>query len=455
MLEERDRDQDDLFVGGSLSALVPDDYILKRVNRVLDLSWVRARVQGHYNLSQGRPGIDPEVALRLMLVGFFLGIVHDRKLMREAQMHIGIRWFIGYKLHEKLPNHSSLTRIRARWGKKLFQELFDHVVKQCIDAKLVSAETVHVDSTLIDAHSNWSEFARRHAAATEAANPLPDSDAASTRTAHGKKVFGYKQHTAVDSANGIIVDCHITPADTNEGNQLPEQLGRIEQTLGKSPEQLTADAGYSQASNYELLEEHQVAAHIVPQRRATGAIPPEKFKFDAKHNTLRCPRGQFMVACKPTRSRQNFRSRASICNNCPLRTQCLGPKSRVRTITIVKGFPSLLRARRRNRQSPVVARPIYQRHRWQVEGRHGEAKAHHHLGRAVRCGIDQVAIQALMTAVAMNLKRVSALLSPVFGHFRPFKSAIAGLLTLLTLLANCTAALTPAHDPDLTIFQDT
>jgi hypothetical protein len=85
-----------------------------RVDGVLNLSWLREEVSDCYCLDDGRPGVDPRVAVRLMLAGLLTGIVHDLKLMREAQVNIVIRSFIGYGLHEKLPHHSSLTRIRQR-----------------------------------------------------------------------------------------------------------------------------------------------------------------------------------------------------------------------------------------------------------------------------------------------------------------------------------------------------
>ena len=112
MLSRRDRNQEELFVAGSLRDLIPDDHVLVRVDRVLDLSWLRDAVVDCYDLDQGRPGIDPEVAVRLMLAGLLSGIVHDRHLLREAQVNLAIRWFVGYRLHERLPDHSSLTRIR-------------------------------------------------------------------------------------------------------------------------------------------------------------------------------------------------------------------------------------------------------------------------------------------------------------------------------------------------------
>jgi len=82
----------------------------------------------------GRPGIDPEAALRLMLAGYFQGIVHDRKLIREAQVNLAIRWFAGFRLHENLPEHSSLTKIRQRWPAKRFEKIFQKTVQMCIDA---------------------------------------------------------------------------------------------------------------------------------------------------------------------------------------------------------------------------------------------------------------------------------------------------------------------------------
>jgi transposase len=433
MLESRDRDQDDLFVAGSLSDLIPSDYILKRVDRVLDLSWVRAEVEEHYNTSFGRPGIDPEAALRLMLAGFFMGIVHDRKLMREAQMHIGIRWFAGYKLHERLPDHSSLTRIRDRWGKQLFQKLFERVVEQCIKAKLVSGDTVHVDATLIPAHSNWLQYARRHAQQTVDENPLPDSEAALTRKADGTRVFGYKQHTAVDSDHGVVVDCEVTPANQNEGEQLIDQVQRIEQTLDGQPKTVTADASYGHARNYEELEQRGIEPMIVPQRRRSSEshIPVSKFKYDAHNDIVRCPAGRILRPSSRSDRGMRYCSRASDCRGCPLRSKCIAPNRSVRTVTIVAGYTALLRARRRHLKQPISEQPIYVRHKWQVEGRHSEAKNIHSMARAVRCGIEQVRIQALLTAASMNLKRLAVCLG---GFLHPKTSITVTLKALHSYL---------------------
>ena len=170
--------QDDLFVACTLRDLIPADHILRRVNKVLELSWLRGEVKGLYDEYQGRPSIDPESAVRLMLAGFFQGIAQDRKLMREAQVNIAIRWFAGYRLHEKLPDHSSLTRIRQRWGEERFRRIFQKTVEQCIRAGLVDGETVHVDATLIRADVSWESLVERHAEQVMAENPARPEDPA-------------------------------------------------------------------------------------------------------------------------------------------------------------------------------------------------------------------------------------------------------------------------------------
>jgi len=162
MLGTQKRWQEDLFVAGPLSSLIPDDHILKQVDKVLDLSDLPKEVSDLYCQTNGRPSIDPEAAVRLMLAGFFQGIVHDRKLMREAQVNIAIRWFAGYRLDEKLPDHSSLTKIRQRWGAERFKQIFLKTVQSCIDANLVSGETVHVDATLIRANVSWESLTTEH-----------------------------------------------------------------------------------------------------------------------------------------------------------------------------------------------------------------------------------------------------------------------------------------------------
>jgi transposase len=149
MLGRRERRRPELSVAGSPRGLVPDDHILARVDRVLDLGWLRSAVEPLSCAAAGRPGIDPEVAVRLMLAGLRLGIAHGRRLMREAEVNLAIRWFIGYGLHEAPPDHSSLARIRQRRGAERFRAVLARPAQPCVacGGHRHGGEVVHIDAT--------------------------------------------------------------------------------------------------------------------------------------------------------------------------------------------------------------------------------------------------------------------------------------------------------------------
>ena len=434
--------QDDLFIACTLRDLVPADHILRRVNKVLDLSWLRAEVKSAYDEYQGRPSIDPESALRLMLAGFFEGIVHDRKLMRQAQVNLAIRWFAGYRLHEKLPDHSSLTRIRKRWGAERFKKIFQKSVEQCIQAGLVDGETVHVDATLIRADVSWESLVERHAEqvmAENAAGPdgpapgpeakkrgrprtvekapkkisLTDPDAMLTTSCSSYRMEpSYKQHTAVDDRAGVVVDVAVTTGEQSEGEQLLDQVERIEANLGQPISTVTADAAYAHGVNYAALEQRHIGAVIPPQKEARqgGRMPLRRFKYDAKNHLVRCPGGKLLRPMSPDGRGTWYQARRKDCADCPSRGRCLGEKQKQRRVLIVKGYEALLRARRRRARWSEEDRRRYQRHRWRAEGIHGESKTQHGLRRAVRRHLWNIAIQAYLTAAVINLKRLAALL---------------------------------------------
>ena len=461
MQGKQDRWQDDLFVACRLRDLIPDDHILKRVDKVLDLSWLHEEVSDLYCADNGRPSVDPEAAVRLMLAGFFAGIVHDRKLLREAQVNIAMRWFARYKLHERLPDHSSLTRIRQRWGAERFRRIFARTVQACIDAKLVSGETVHIDATLIRADVSWESLVERHVEQALAENEPdddntpPDGDVArdaslhqsgrpSTKKPKVKKVSktdpdaslttsnngqrmepSYKQHTAVDDRAGVIVDVALSTGEASEGEQLTEQIDRVEATTGTKITTVTGDAGYAHGRNYAALEEREIDAVIPPQaeRKTAKHIPVRRFKYDAKNKLVRCPGGKTLHRSTKHENGWIYRARSSDCRSCPLRARCISAKASSRIIHIRDGYEALLRARRRRRRWDEPTRSAYRRHRWRIEGVHGEAKTQHGLRRAVRRTMANVAIQVYLTAAVMNLKRLAALfvlfcrrVEALFGH---------------------------------------
>jgi transposase len=130
----------------SLEELIPKENFYRRLDRKLDVSFIRDLVKDCY-ASSGRRSVDPVVFFRLQLVMFFENIRSERRLMEVAADRLSIRWYLGYDLHEPLPDHSSLTRIRKRYGLEVFRRFFERVVEECFEAALVWGEELFFDST--------------------------------------------------------------------------------------------------------------------------------------------------------------------------------------------------------------------------------------------------------------------------------------------------------------------
>ena len=432
MLGRKDRRQPELFVAGSLRDVLPDDHVLVRVDRVLDLSWLHDEIADLYDAAAGRPSIDPEVAVRLMLAGFLLGIVHDRRLLREAQVNLAIRWFCGYGLHEALPDHSSLTRIRQRWGAERFRCIFERTVRACVDAKIAKGEVVHIDASLIRADVSWESLAVRHVevvsrehetTADEAEKVsrksgkykkvcTTDPDATMATTARNRRLEpAYKQHAVVDDVRGVILDVEVTTGELNEGQVVIERIDATMATTGTPIATVTADAGYAYAKIYGELERRGIDA-LIPTKAEPirSAVPLRRFRYDARNDLVRCPRGKMLRPGRPITHGRFFYSRGKDCARCPLAAACLSRGRVNKAVVISAHYPALLRARRRRERWSAEDLRLYQRHRWRSEGFHGEAKTCHGLARAVRRGLQNMRIQAFLTAAAVNLKRLAAAL---------------------------------------------
>lgn len=206
-----------------------------------------------------------------MLAALLTGILHDRKLMREAQVNFAIRRFAGYGQHEQLPHHSSLTRIRQRWGEERFRRIFKRTVEACLKAKFAIADVVHIDASLIRANVSRNRITEQHVMdvlseyqsedESEAQRKgrqsgkykkicTTDPDATMDTNARNRRLEpAYKQHTAVDDKLGIILDVAVTTGQTNEGEMIEPQVDEGEATTGIDIKVVTANADYADAKS--------------------------------------------------------------------------------------------------------------------------------------------------------------------------------------------------------------
>lgn len=430
--------------------LVPADHLLRLVDAVLDLSWVDEAVAPLYDRHLGAPTIPPQQVVRLLLGGFLMGVPGLRPMLRRTTTDVALRWFAGYGLTDRLPDHSSLSKILKRWGKELFEELFERVVQQCLEAGLVTGEMLHVDATLVRADVSLRSLTRRYveqacgedeaAAADEGTGRRPgevrfaergeeveqqrkkrsrtDPDATLTTGRKNDRMEPrYKVHVAVDSGSGVAVDVAVTTGEYSEQAEFGEQLERVEERLGVRSEVVTADAGYASAGNYARLEARSQAAVIPPQRERGGRkrtdgtvnqVPLRRFRYDPHHDRVTCPRGVRLEPRWTDERGRWYQAPAEKCRACPLYRACVPASATSRTVRIGWGYEALLRARRAHERGwSEEWESARGQHRNRVEGWHGEAKRNHGLARAVFRGLDKVRVQACLTAATMNLKRLA------------------------------------------------
>jgi transposase len=205
----------------SLEELVPKDNFYRRLDRKLDLSFVRDLVKECYACS-GRPSIDPVVFFRLQLVMFFEDIRSERQLMEVAADRLSIRWFLGYDLHEPLPDHSSLTRIRERYGLEIFRRFFERIVELCVEAGLVWGKELYFDATKVEANASLDSMRSRslmeHGLEKHLAGIFPE------------------QEQPQEGANRLQSTA-VGPADQEEGQALSEANARQHRWITKAGRQ--------------------------------------------------------------------------------------------------------------------------------------------------------------------------------------------------------------------------
>src|SRR5438128_9717014 len=196
------------LINVSVEQLVPQDHFYRHLERTLDLSFVREFVHETY-AGSGRPSIDPVVFFKLQLVMFFEGIRSERLLMRHAEDRLSVLWYLGYNLNEPLPDHSSLTRIRTRYGVEAFRRFFETVVDQCQQAGLVWGKELYADATKVQANAAVSSLKPRFAVEAHLENLF----------APGKTK---EQKDDLDALQGDASLPDISPLASPERTSLPE-----------------------------------------------------------------------------------------------------------------------------------------------------------------------------------------------------------------------------------------
>jgi transposase len=417
---------------------VPEHHLLRLIDRYVNFDFVRERLKTFYS-DTGRPSIDPERLLRILLVGYLYGVTSERKLIEELRMHLAWRWFTGLTFDQEVPNHSTFSKNRhGRFQESnIFEQIFHEIVSQCIACGLVKGDHLSVDGSFIQADAsnssripreNLSEVAevnrtvRQYLEDVENENPVQpepheqekvsttDPDAAYFSKGDRAPTLGYFDNYLMDNASCVIVGVEATDArPSGEISSARKMIADCVTKFGLTPQTLAADTGYGKADFLAWLESQGIASYI-PLRQHFASTSGNKlfsldrFTYRPESNSFECPEGKELkyIGIKPAVNRSYiYRSTPAKCRECPVKNECTSGRYKQIVIHVEEAVRQ--RARERTREAAFFQ---HQRSRRKVEALFGELKNRIGLRRVRLRRLKHVREQFFMAAAAQNLKRL-------------------------------------------------
>ena len=446
-----------LFYTFRLDEYVPQSHLLRSIDKHIDLSFVRQKLAPYYS-STGRPSIDPEVLIRILLIGYFYGITSERRLVEDVGMHLAYRWFTGLDFNQTIPDHSTFSKNRHERFKEsgIFRDLFEESVRRCIQEGLVEGKNLSVDGTIVVADASRdsriprdqlaeaakvSKTVQQYLEDLEKENPVRDTESeqsgspsdkgptapkkkesetvsttdpdAAWSVKRGQANLGYLNNYLMDNKSRVILGVEATPAlfsqEVSSAKNLLEQAIR----WGFNPESLGADKAYGSGEFLNWLLDHHIAPHIPviehdnhPQNR--DLIPKELFTYDKDRDAFMCPNAQWLKYRGLNRQAQTkvYSSSELQCRGCPKKKKCTRGKFRQIKVHWYEEARDITRSLF---GTSSYAESIRKRKR--IEGLFGELKNRMGLRRVRLRRLWNVAEQFFLAATVQNIKRLVKVLN--------------------------------------------
>jgi transposase len=461
MMGQQNAGQERLFYSFNLEEHVPQEHLLRGIDRCLDLSDLRLHLADHYSHT-GRPSIDPELMIRMLIIGYSYGIRSERRLCEEVHLNLAYRWFCRLGLEDEVPDHSTFSKNRhGRFRESgVFRWVFDEVLRSCIAAGLVKGEGFAVDASLVAAnashqhsvqegeHCDWTNpeintrAMREYLAALDdealaKAAPrkvsLSDPHSRWTAATGGIAFFAYSTNYLIDTAHGVILDVEATPAHrTAEVESTKVMVERVEECFDLRPERLIADTAYGSAPMLGwMVEEKGIEPHVPvwdKTERKDGTFQRNDFQWTEDADEYRCPAGK-ALRCEWrsfTKPRTHitkaetviYRSSERDCAVCPQKSRCC-PNTSFRKIA------RSIHEAARDVARHIATTPEYQRSRCErkkVEMLFAHLKSILKLDRLRLRGLSGATDEFTLAAAAQNLRRLAKFVSqgpPIHGKGAP------------------------------------
>lgn len=470
----------------SLEQLVPKDHILRKIDATIDFSFIYELVEEKYSTHTGRPSVDPVTLIKIPLIQYMFGIKSMRQTIKEIEVNVAYRWFLGLDFYDKVPHFSTFGKNYKRRfeGTDLFEQIFAQILLQCMKHNLVDTDTVFVDSTHVKAAANRKK-SKKILVAKKSARFYEETlkeEINTDREAHGKKpfkdkndedningdddssnsmsssedvemkeqkqsttdpesgwfhkgehkeVFAYAVEAACDK-NGWILDYTIHPGNEHDSRTFPHLYEKLKKL---NPITMVMDAGYKNPAIAKLLIDDNIEP-IFPYTRPggkKGLFKKTEYVYDEYYDCYICPNDQILKYSTTNREGyREYKSNKNICVTCPYLEQCTQSKNHQKVITrhIWQDYIDVCEEIRYTSRG----KELYGHRKETIERAFGTAKEHHAMRYTQQVGKEKMSMKVGMTFACMNMKKLANMLwkfrdnDPDGGIFSSCFYSIKGIL---------------------------
>lgn len=433
--DRENRNQMEIF---SIEEFVPADHLLRKIDSAVDFKHIYDIVEDLYCADNGRPSIDPVVIFKMVLIQHLYGLPSLRRTVEEIRMNVAYRWFLGYLMNEPIPHFSTISyNFKHRYTEATIEDVFYWILREIGNAGYLSPEAVFIDGTHVKANANLKKAVKK--AVPQAAKvyekqlmteinedreshdkkpfdgpKAPEEKEISVSTTdpesgvfhkgEHKKCFAYTAQTGCDK-NGYVIDVTVNPGNVHDSVAFDELYDRL---TDKHPEieTIIADAGYKTPwISKRILDDNRVP--VFPYKRPMskkGFFPPYEYVYDEYFDCIICPENQVLKYATTNREGyREFKSKGSLCQNCPSRHLCTDNQKFEKTVTKHIWWGYLETAE--DIRHTLKYKELYERRKETIERVFADAKEKHAMRYTPYRGLSQVTKWVRLKFATMNLKK--------------------------------------------------
>lgn len=432
-----------------IEALVPENHLVRKIEKVMDYEWIYERVAPYYSAAKNvRPGTDPVVLVKMVLIQHLFGIPSLRQTHRECEVNVAYRWFLGYGLLDKIPHFATVSyAFCRRFPEELAAEIFEHILNKALNNRMVDSSMVFIDGTHIKASANKKKYQKEQVAKaarvyakrlreevneertklgkppveeddeddndhsdggmTEQTISTTDPECGMYHKGEHEKQFAYEAHTVCDR-HGMVLGVKVTAGNVHDSvawDSVYEQVTR------RFPEiqYVTMDAGYKQPwIAKRILEDGRIP--ILPYTRPHGTrregFMPWDFSYEEANDQLLCPQGQVLRHTTTNKEgKRLYRSTPKICRDCPCRKEC-GANAKGQKVMYRHMWQEAMDLAEQLRKTEL-AKGIYAMRKQTIERVFADAKEKHAMRYTHHRGLARVTQWVTLKFAAMNLKKLA------------------------------------------------